>query len=240
MGRIMQRDITNYEALTNGDSYCQLAPAFKTIPTVAAPSGPTIFFGENLTPAGSVVGNPVTARTSFLAALSGTLVPYGFENRSSGDVAPFNFTFANSSGTITTTLTDAGSGLVTGTATGGRFNTTSGGTLYWKCNETAAGGQLLTLTLSPAIAAFGFYSTDVGDFGGALTLTIRNSSNGVTTALPIGNTVGASGSTSGCLLFFGFTDKTATYDQVVFTSNGATADFFGFDDLIAATAAQVI
>lgn len=200
----------------------------------------TTFFGENLTTAGTVTGAPVTARTSFLAALSGTVANYGFENRSNGDIAPFTFSLANTSGTITATMTDPGSGSVSNSATGGRFNTTSGGANYWKCNETGAGGNVLVLTFSPPISAFGFYGTDIGDFGGSLTLTVRNSSTLVSTPLSVGNTIGSGGSTSGCLLFFGFKDKTATYDRLTFTSNGSTADFFGFDDIVAAVAAQVI
>ena len=118
--------------------------------------------------------------------------------------------------------------------------TSAADTNYWKCNETAAGGNVLVLTFSPPISAFGFYGTDVGDFGGSLTLTVRNSSTLVSTPLSVGNTIGSGGSTSGCLLFFGFKDKTATYDRLTFTSNGSTADFFGFDDIVAAVAAQVI
>ena len=200
----------------------------------------TTFFGENLTPVAAVTGAPVTARAAFLAALSGTVANYGFEDRINGDVGPFNFTFANSSGTITTTITAPSTGVATNSATGGRFNTTSGGTVYWRANETSAAGAILTLTFSPPISAFGFYGTDIGDFGGSLTLTVRNSSTLVSTPLSVGNTIGSGGSTSGCLLFFGFKDKTATYDRLTFTSNGSTADFFGFDDIVAAVAAQVI
>ena len=200
----------------------------------------TTFFGENLTPVAAVTGAPVTARAAFLAALSGTVANYGFEDRINGDVGPFNFTFANSSGTITTTITAPSTGVATNSATSGRFNTTSGGTVYWRANETSAAGAILTLTFSPPISAFGFYGTDIGDFGGSLTLTVRNSSTLVSTPLSVGNTIGSGGSTSGCLLFFGFKDKTATYDRLTFTSNGSTADFFGFDDIVAAVAAQVI
>lgn len=213
-----------------GSAFWQGAPAASSLIT---------FFGENLTPFAAVVGNPVTARTAFLDALSGTVANYGFEDRINGDRAPFSFTFANTSGSITATLTDPGSGSVVNGATSGRFNTTAAGTNYWKCNETAAGGNVLVLTFSPPISAFGFYGTDVGDFGGSLTLTVRNSSTLVSTPLSVGNAIGSSGSTSGCLLFYGFIDKTATYDRIVFTGNGSTSDFFGFDDLIAAVAAQV-
>ena len=37
-----------------------------------ANAAPTIYFGENQSPAGGVSGAPVTARNSFLAQLSGT------------------------------------------------------------------------------------------------------------------------------------------------------------------------
>lgn len=195
------------------------------------------YFGENQSPAQAVSGLPAIRRAEFMARMAGTVTSYGFEERSNGDVGPFNFTFGAPSGTFPCTITAPGTGSVVSSATSGRFNTTSGGTNYWRANETAAAGAILTLTFSTPIAAFGFYGTDVGDFGGALTIKIRNSSTSATTALVVGNTIN---SASGSLLFYGFVDTTGTtYNQIVFTSNGVTADFFGFDDLVAALPAQV-
>jgi hypothetical protein len=102
--------------------------------------------------------------------------------------------------------------------------------------------QSFTVTFSnpSGIAAFGFYATDIGDFGAHLTLTLTDLSN-VTKTLTLTNSTSLDGSLSGSNLYFGFFDTGDTYKQIVFNSDSASlgADVFGFDDMSVGSLEQV-
>jgi len=194
-----------------------LAAAGLTLATLGtAQAVPVTYFGENLTPGGGVSGNPVTARNTFHSNLVGVTTE-NFESFSNGQAAPLNLTF----GAVTATLTGGGS-IISGGA--GRYPTS--GSHLW--NVDPFGGSF-TITFSQPVAAFGFYGTDIGDFGGNITLALSNGEN-----LVVPNTVN---SPDGSLLFYGIIDTT-TFTSVEFgNTNGF--DGFGFDDLTIGTLDQV-
>jgi hypothetical protein len=188
---------------------------------------PITYFGEDLTPGGTVPagGNSETARTNFLAGLVG-VGNEDFESFAAGTLAPLALAFPGSSGSITATLNGGGS-VINGPG-GGRFPTS--GDQWWNNDP---GEQPFVIGFSAPIAAFGFYATDIGDFGGNITLELTN---GGTVDLVVPNTVGAP---NGALLFYGFIDPTTTYTQITF-GNTSTADGFGFDDMVVGDLQQVV
>ncbi len=195
--------------------------------TTAASAAPVVYFGENQFPGNSTVGAPVTARTSFLAGLSG-VGSESFESFSIGAGTPLNIAFPGSTGNITATLT--GQGAVNSGLSVGRFNTTSGGSQYWEVSG------VFDITFSSAISAFGFYGTDIGDFDGNITLALTDINN-VVTNLVVPNTLnGADGS----LLFYGFIDTANSYTKISFGNTAAGVDFFGFDDMVIGDREQVV
>jgi len=197
----------------------------------AAQAAPTIFFGLNAAPGGMVSGAPLQARTNFLASLAPTVASQGFEGFAVGTTAGatgLGLSFVGSSGTIAATV--VGDGSVTNSTLDGRFNTTPGGSKWW---ETASDFQI---SFSSAISAFGFFATDVGDFGGMLFLDLLDT-NGAVSSLMVSDFVGG---TSGGLLFFGFTDTSNSYTALALRVEDATnVDFFGFDDMVIGDRAQI-
>lgn len=192
-----------------------------------ANAAPVIYFGENLTPGGTVTGVPVTARASFLAALSGGVGTEDFEGFSLGDPAPLALSFPGSTGSITATLTGAGTDIHTGGS--GRFPTSGNNYV-----ETPGGGDFV-IDFGSSIAAFGFYGTDLGDIGNDLVITLTDTNN-VDTSF----TVDVAGTPNGGLIFWGFTDTTTEYDRITFTNTPGTGDVFGFDDMTIGDLQQVI
>lgn len=196
-----------------------------------AQAAPTTFFGLNAAPGGTVSGAPLQARTNFLATLAPSVVSQGFEGFPVGTtagVAGLNLSFTGSGGSIGATI--LGDGSVANSVLDGRFNTTPGGSKWW---ETSSDFQI---SFSTAISAFGFFATDVGDFGGALVLDLLDT-NGVLTSLTVSNSLGGA---SGGLLFFGFTDTATSYTALGLRVAGATnIDFFGFDDMVVGDRAQI-
>ena len=201
---------------------------------------PVVFFGEDLTPGGTVPagGNAETARVNFLAGLIG-VGNENFEGFSAGTTLAggITLTFPGSGGSITASLSadsggvcGAGSGIVGGidcAPSFGRFPTS--GEQY--IHTTAA---TYTIDFSSPIAAFGFYGTDVGDFQGQITLELVG---GGTVNLTVDTTVGAD---NGSLIFWGFIDSGATYSSITFGNTGAGTDVFGFDDMVVGDLQQVV
>lgn len=186
-------------------------------------AAPVTFFGENQSPGGTVSGDPVTARTAFLAALSGGVGTEDFEGFADGTIAPINLIFPGTTGNITATLT--GSGDIENSPNSGRF-ATSGSNYY----ETNANFQI---SFSSPIAAFGFFATDIGDFSGQMSLVLTN---GGTVPIVIPHTVNGN---NGSLLYFGFVDTANTYTAINFSTSTGN-DFFGFDDMTIGDAQQVV
>lgn len=194
------------------------------VATTASHAAFTTYFGENLSPGGTVTGDPVTARASFLSNLSGGVGNEDFESFGTGNTAPLNLSFPGSTGSIGATL--SGDGQIRSASGAGRFATS--GTNYWENTGS------FSLSFSTGISAFGFYATDIGDFQGQVTLT---TAGGLAQVINIGNTVGAP---NGSLLFYGFTDTTNVYTSITFGNTNAGVDFFGFDDMVIGDLAQII
>lgn len=195
----------------------------------AAHAAPFTYFGENLNPGAAVSGDPLTARTAFLSALSGGIGTENFEGVSGS--APIALSFPGSTGSITATLN--GDADIQSGPNAGRFATS--GSRYV---ETDSGGDF-SIGFSSPISAFGFYGTDIGDFGNQLVLRLTASGGG-TVDLNVGNTLGSSGSTSGSLLFFGFVDTMDAYTSIAFLNIPGSADVFGFDDMTIGDLQQIV
>ena len=193
----------------------------------AALAAPVIYFGENQSPGLAVSGNPLAARAQFLSNLSG-VSSQGFESFAFGTAAPIALTFTGSAGNLSATLT--GDGQVENRTTAGRFNTTTGGSKWYDVSGA------FNITFGTAIAAFGFYGTDIGDFSGRITLNLTDTDD-VVTSLTVPNTVDGN---NGALLFYGFIDSTKAYKAIRFGNTAATGeDFFGFDDMVIGEARQI-
>lgn len=200
--------------------------AAMTLGTMAH-AAPITFFGENLSPAETTTGAPVTARNAFLSTLAGNI---GTEDFETPTTLP-EIQFPGSSGDITATLN--GDATIYSTPFGGRF-ATSGSRFV----ETASGSGF-NITFSTAISAFGFYGTDIGDFGNNLILRLTKEGGG-TVDLSVGNNVGANGSSEGSLLFFGFIDVNQAYTRIDFLNTPGGEDVFGFDDMIIGDSSQIV
>jgi hypothetical protein len=180
------------------------------------------FFGEDL----NLTGDPRVATPANSSAASGrflaNLASVGtetFEEFRTGTFVPLSVNFSG-----------LGSALLSGTGTvvggndgGGRFPIS--GTQYLL---TDAGGGF-NLRFSSAVSAFGFYGTDIGDFGGQILLTLTDV-NGQISTLTVPNTVGSNGSTSGSVLYFAFLDNADAYTNIQF-SDTSVPDVFAFDNI---------
>jgi hypothetical protein len=189
----------------------------------------TIYFGENLLPADSVFGDPLTKRTEFLARLTG-VGSEGFEGFDAGAEPPLTLTFSGSAGDIEATITGGGSVFQT-PSIAGRFNTT-GATVgpvagkWWYVDDV---GTDFKITFDTPISAFGFYGTDIGDFNGQITIDLLGPGDVVLESLIVDNTVNGP---SGALLFWGFIDTSVSYSAIRFGNTAAGIDQFGFDDMV--------
>lgn len=198
----------------------------------SAGAGTTTFFGEDLglgeTTRLPAHPNADAANASFLASLPSGVGTEDFEAQTNGAIAPLNLSFPGSTGSITATLNGTGSvaNVPTGTNGFGRYPTS--GDQYW---ET---GSNFSVTFSAPVAAFGFFATDIGDFGGQVTLTL---SGGGVEVVNIPNTINGAG---GSVLFFGLI-KTAgeSFTSVAFGNTAGGTDFFGFDDFTIGDPTQV-
>jgi PEP-CTERM motif len=210
-------------------------PLMVTLITTAllsvAQAAPTVYFGENQAPSGSVSGLPVAARNTFLGALGSGVESQGFESYAVGATAPLNLSFTGSNGsTLGATL--SGNGSINSGPLLGRFNTTPtpGASKWWNV------GGAFNISFTNAVSAFGFFGTDIGDFDGRVTVDLTDVA-GVTTRLVIPNTVNGA---DGALLFWGFTDSTNQYTNVRFGNTSAGGiDTFGFDDMVIGDSCQL-
>lgn len=208
----------------------------------ALPSPSQIYRAEDNSPGGNVTAGVLAARTAFLGALDSTVQSFGFENPpvspGTGPTLPVTFTGSAGESILATLNGSAGQQVVAGDDSG-RFNTTEGGDQYWRVNSSVNGS--FSISFSRGISAFGFYGTDIGDFGGVLSLVLEpwNSSLPLETLVVRPSSNGAA--TSGALLFYGFADRNSSYRRITFVSSGTGSDedYFGFDDLVVADSGQV-
>lgn len=216
----------------------------------AAPTPSQIYRAEDASPfEGNVLVAPevFAARNSFLSNFSSPLTAFGFEVpplAGNYGPAPTSVAFTGSAGsTITASLSTTGE--VTQLEQSGRFNTTENGLQYLRVNSDSAG--TLTMTFSKAISAFGFFGTDIGDFGGTLSLILRPEGGRVTgeddetLVVRAGDGI-KNEDAGGNLLFYGFAGANLRYTSITFKSQGdvETGDYFGFDDFYVADAGQFI
>ena len=191
-------------------------------------AAPITFFGED----GNITGNtpiahPVSdaAQASFFSNLT-NIGTDGFDAVANGTTnVPVNF--ANG---ITATLTG---GTIQNFSSAGRFAISSPN--YYKTFSNT-----FAVNFSSPIAAFGFYGTDIGDFGGQLTVTLTDLNN-VQTTLTVPNLIGSGGSQpeNGSVLYYGFYDTADTYSSITFGNSSGGNDGFGFDNFSVGTAGQV-
>jgi hypothetical protein len=202
------------------------AIAFTTAPAFAAP---VIFFGEDVNNTGdpnqAAFTSATSARNTFFANLTGVGVET-FESLPNGSSSPLMLNFPG-----------AGTATLNGTGYVGSGNDGLGRYAFSGSQYYYAGSDNFTIDFSSAISAFGFYGTDIGDYGGQLTITLTGS-NGITNLI-VPNTIGSNASTSGSNLYWGFYDTANTYSSISFGNNSGGADIFGFDDFSIGTLTQV-
>lgn len=217
-----------------------LVAAALAVPTQA--NAYLTYFGEDLNSSNSVplasFPNASAAEADFLSVLQGVATE-DFEGFADGTGGPLNLSFPGSGGSITATLS-GGSGSINQVpvgSTNGKGRYATSGVSYW---EVEAGGSgNFTVEFDQAVAAFGFYGVDIGDFAGQIELEL---SNGTTTTVNVPNTVASSGSTDGSVLFFGLVGNnlSETFTKVRFLTTTGEGDFFAFDDFTIGTLGQVV
>lgn len=184
-------------------------------PALAAP---VVFFGEDVNTAGDPAQPPLTqsnaARDTFFAHLTGAATE-SFESFPTGEEAVLEIAFSGAG-----TATVLGGMVTDGENIAGRYP--ASGLKYLDAESP------IRMTFSSPIAAFGFYATDVGDFGGQLSLQLTALSGEVINFVVPAST-GIDGSTTGSILYFGFYDLANTYSSVFF-DNGDYSDIIGIDD----------
>ncbi len=191
------------------------------------------FFGEDVNhsgdPAQASLTNANTAHDQFFSNLTG-VETQTFESYSAGTGLPLTVSFGVA-GNATLTDPSGGSFITSGNDGAGRYPISGN-----KYLETGAGSGF-TITFSSPISAFGFYGTDIGDFGGVLTLGLTGADP---ETLVVPATAGSNASTSGSNLYFGFYDTTNTFTSITFNNTGSGGvDVFGFDDFTIGNIEQV-
>ncbi len=209
----------------------------------------TSYFGEDLndsetTPLASTPKADL-ARQTFLSKLI-NVGTETFETQSVGTPAPLVLKFPGSNGNVTATLT-GGDGIVKSVTPGttddsGRYSVPSASTSrYWDVAAGADGApSTFNVSFGQAIAAFGFYGIDIGDFGGQLEVLLFNGDTQVGD-LTVDNTQGDGGSTGGSVLYFGLIaqDKNSLFTSVRFQMTTVDLDVFAFDNFTIAELSQV-
>jgi len=187
------------------------------------------FYADQLTAV-----TPADERDNFLKASSG-VQSEGFETSPVGiPVGPLSL--FNGQGSLTQDPLAFGN-VLQGPEQNGRFNTTPGCDIQVACKwwETA---NSFDIALTSLKSAFGFFATDLGDLGGAISLDFWNDGNKVRAGIAVTQPTQTSG-----LLFFGWIDDTFSFNRISVNviqkdpSDPDTYDGVGFDDILAGTRA---
>ena len=202
---------------------------------VAAPVSAQTYYGHDLTGGPGIRAanvNALAARTSFLASLTGVGTE-DFEGFAAGATPPIALVFPGA-GTATMNVGGAGimrSTVCCGTNGVGRYPTS--GTKWYETSSSTVTGSSFSIDFSAPVAAFGFYGTDIGDFGSSLTLRFFLFGGGTYDyLLPYVPSCCGGSVRDGSLLYAGYINTT-TFTRVEFIGSAApsSADFFGFDDM---------
>lgn len=125
----------------------------------------------------------------------------------------------------------------------GRFNTSPETTRppsnnYFIENLEISDTIPFIINFTPAVPAFAFFATDIGDFGGQVQLRVTKSD---TSTVTYTMEIEASTANGNCY-FWGIVDTSGTtYTKVEFFSDTpGTEDFYGIDDIIAVPASYII
>lgn len=181
--------------------------------------------------------NSTAAELSFKSQLTGVGTET-FESYDAGTSTPLAIAFP---GAGTATLLGGGnvSAVAPGTTNGvGRYSVPSAtSSKFWEVGAGAAGN--FDVTFSGAIAAFGFYGIDIGDFAGTLTIDLFDAANALVGSLAVPKA--AENLADGSVLYFGFIAANAgeQFTKVSFRTTAGTGDFFAFDNFTIGTQEQV-
>ncbi len=179
----------------------------------------SVFFGEDSAGGSLPVPNADAARALFLANLEPGIGTEDFESFSNGDTLPLNVML----GSVTATLTGSGT-----------IHDYDGGIFAISPTNHLATSPGFTLTFDAPQVAFGFYGTDIGDFGGQLSLSFGGGGG-----VLVPHTIGAGGSTNGDAFFYGIIDTDNPFSSVEFLNSDAS-DQFGFDNFTIGDVSQVV
>lgn len=219
----------------------------------AASAGYASFAGEDLNDDSFTPLTTLThsggAETLFKSGLSSGVATETFESQLAGATAPLTLTFKDqvTLATKVTATLGGGSGSVQAVTPGstdgaGRYSIPSAtSSKYWFVNA-ADSANSFTVTFDKAVAAFGFYGVDIGDFGGTVSVSLLNSVGGTIQTFAVPHSVGVDGDTDGSVVFFGLIAAAAGDDfyGVRFTSSiTSAADYFAFDNFTVATRDQL-
>ena len=184
--------------------------------------------------------NSEAAELSFLSALTTDVGTETFDSFTDGNVPPLPLDFG-----IAGSATLLGTGVVEDEVANGRRGYSTDN--FWEISTSDDGNAGFRIEFSEAIAAFGFFGIDVGDFGAQLNLDFYRNGSLVDTWTPV-HGLGASpvGSPAqlaqeGNLNYFGYINTGNPFDEVRFSSTGVTGvDVWGFDNMTIATREQVV
>lgn len=177
--------------------------------------------------------NSSAAENSFKSNLVGVGTE-DFESRSG--LAPLALNFGAAG---TATLNGAGSVKTNspGATNGSGRYSVPGGTRFWEVD--AGGSNPFQVDFSNALAAFGFYGIDLGDFAGTLKLELSNNGSVVST---LDVPTAAFNVADGSILYFGIIAENASeeFNRIRFLSTVGSGDIFAFDSFTIGTKDQVV
>lgn len=190
------------------------------------------FYADQLTAV-----TPADARAAFLSATTGVQAE-GFESAPLG-IPAVPLSLFGGQGTLTQGPFSNGIVKQSTQVVNGRFNTTPNcnavtGCKWWETPNS------FEVTLGSLKSAFGFFATDLGDLGGAISLDFWNDATPVRSGIAVTQPTQTSG-----LLFFGYIDDTFSFNRVSFNvtqtnANPSRFDYIGFDDILMGTRASVV
>ena len=206
--------------------------AAATVGTAAPAQAFSLYFGEDLGKGEQVrlnaTPNANRARDQFLSNLIGVGTE-NFERYSVETEAPLSINFG-SAGTATLLGNGFIDSVTTGTNGVGRYPIS--GNKYWEASD------VIGINFSKAVAAFGFYGVDIGDFEGQLTLTLLNTLTNFQQTVTVPHTMQGLG---GGVIYFGLiAESNEVFDRIVFGNTAPGVDYFSFDNMTVGSLEQVV